>query len=112
VKLKFTLRSAGEVDTDLVATVDATTTVGQLAEYLVAADPSRGRAPLPTVQGQLTLSLVDEDYRAVDPRATIAESGLRSGVHVAGNQRHDQQADEVEGLDPAEAPARRPHFLG
>jgi S-DNA-T family DNA segregation ATPase FtsK/SpoIIIE len=93
VKLKFTLRSAGEVDSDLVATVDATTTVGQLAEYLVAADPSRGRAPLPAVQGQLTLSLVDEDYRAVDPRATIAESGLRSGVHVAVTQRGDAYAD-------------------
>ena len=32
VKLKFTLRSTGGVDADLVATVDATTTVGQLAD--------------------------------------------------------------------------------
>ena len=44
MKLKFTLRSSGDVDTDLVATVDGTTTVGQLAEYLVLADPARGVA--------------------------------------------------------------------
>ena len=48
-----------------------------------SADPARASAQVPDAQGQLTLSLVDEDFRAVDPRATIAESGLRSGVHVA-----------------------------
>ena len=48
MKLKFTLRASGDVDTDLVATVDGTTTVGQLAEYLVLADPARaGRRPGP-----------------------------------------------------------------
>lgn len=51
MKLKFTLRSAGEVDTDLVATVDATTTVGQLAEYLVAADPRAAGRRCPRCRG-------------------------------------------------------------
>ena len=93
MKLKFTLRSTGGVDADLVATVDATTTVGQLAEYLASADPARASAQVPDAQGQLTLSLVDEDFRAVDPRATIAESGLRSGVHVAVTRRSDGYVD-------------------
>ena len=53
MKLKFTLRSSGDVDTDLVATVDGTTTVGQLAEYLVLADPARGVAPRPGRAGRL-----------------------------------------------------------
>ena len=82
MKLKFTLRS-GEVDTDLAATVDGTTTVGQLAEYLLLADPARAGSPAPEGLHDLTLSLVDDDYRALDGRATLAEAGLRSGAHVA-----------------------------
>ena len=80
MKLKFTLRGSGDVDTDLVATVDGTTTVGQLAEFLVLADPSRSSSARGSDGlGDYTLSHVAEGYRAVDPRATIAESGLRSG---------------------------------
>ena len=86
MKLKFTLRS-GEVDTDLAATVDGTTTVGQLAEYLLLADPARAGSPAPEALHDLTLSLVDEDYRALDGRATLAEAGLRSGAHVAVTRR-------------------------
>ena len=48
MKLKFTLRS-GEVDTDLAATVDGTTTVGQLAEYLLLAEPEPGTIPEETI---------------------------------------------------------------
>ena len=101
VKLKFTLRSAGEVDTDLVATVDATTTVGQLAEYLVVADPARAGAPAPDGHDQFTLSLVDEDFRALDHRATIAEGGLRSGVHVAVTRARDGYADGARAVATA-----------
>ncbi|MDF2091327.1 FtsK/SpoIIIE domain-containing protein [Knoellia sp. 3-2P3] len=101
MKLKFTLRSAGEVDTDLVATVDATTTIGQLAEYLVVADPSRGGAPAQDATGQFTLALVDEDYRALDHRATLAESGLRSGVHVAVSRARDGYADGARAVATA-----------
>jgi len=93
VKLKFTLRGSGEVDTDLVATVDGTTTVGQLADFLVRADPGRlGAVPSGGV-GDLTLSHVAEGYRAVDPASTIAESGLRSGAHVAVTRRTSGYAD-------------------
>jgi S-DNA-T family DNA segregation ATPase FtsK/SpoIIIE len=92
VKLKFTLRSSGDVDTDLAATVDGTTTVGQLSSFLTRADPARG-ASADLLDEDLTLSLVDEGYRAVDPRATISDSGLRSGVHVAITRRSDAYAD-------------------
>ena len=94
MKLKFTLRGPGDVDTDLVATVDGTTTVGQLAEYLVLADPTRSTsARAPEGLGELTLSDVAEGYRAVDPRATIADSGLRSGAHLADTRRPRGWAD-------------------
>jgi S-DNA-T family DNA segregation ATPase FtsK/SpoIIIE len=88
VKLKLTLQasglpSVGEGGRDLVATVDSSTTIGDLATYLVRADPEpravRG-------EGDLTLTLVDrlnQVDRAVDPRSTVPESGLRSGVTVA-----------------------------
>jgi S-DNA-T family DNA segregation ATPase FtsK/SpoIIIE len=102
VKLKFTLRASGDVDTDLVATVDGTTTVGQLAEYLVLADPARsGAAPAQPGLGDYTLSHVAEGYRAVDPRATIAESGLRSGAHVAVTRRTEGYADRGQSVATA-----------
>ncbi|MHA3835139.1 FtsK/SpoIIIE domain-containing protein [Terrabacter sp. AAH1] len=80
MKLKFVLRS-GDRETDLVATTDSATTVGDLAAYLAAADPNR-----PSVLGvdaSMTLALVDQDLRGLDPRATVAESGLQSGMRVS-----------------------------
>ncbi|HZW45249.1 MAG TPA: FtsK/SpoIIIE domain-containing protein [Dermatophilaceae bacterium] len=88
MKLKLTLRSSGlssvgEGSRDLVATMDSSTTIGDLATYLVRADPQPcavGGA------GDLTLTVVDQRDqldRAVDPRSTVPESGLRSGVTVA-----------------------------
>ena len=44
MKLMFTLRGSDNQDTDLVATVDGRTTVGDLAEHLVLADPERQRS--------------------------------------------------------------------
>ena len=41
MKLKFALLSDGQDSRDLVATIDASTTVGDLATYLVNADPCR-----------------------------------------------------------------------
>ena len=82
MKLKFVLRS-GDRETDLVATTDSATTVGDLAAHLAASDPHRssvlGRGGS---EASMTLALVDQDLRALDPRATVAESGLQSGMRV------------------------------
>ena len=92
MKLKFTLRSAGHDSRDLVATMESSTTVGDLARHLVAADPRRWQVrgeclgaahPGMADGGEVTLALVDRIDRAIDPRLTITESGLRSGVTIA-----------------------------
>jgi DNA segregation ATPase FtsK/SpoIIIE, S-DNA-T family len=82
VKLKFVLRS-GDRETDLVATTDSATTVGDLAAHLAASDPHRSSAlGRGGPDAAMTLALVDQDLRALDPRATVAESGLQSGMRV------------------------------
>jgi S-DNA-T family DNA segregation ATPase FtsK/SpoIIIE len=89
VKLKLTLGSAGQDSRDLIATIDPSTTVGQLATYLVRADPRRSelanqsRGSTPDVVGKVTLTLVDQGHRVVDAQQTIPQSGLCSGVTVA-----------------------------
>jgi len=45
VKLKLTFQCSGQGDRDLVATVESTTTIGDLATYLASADPGRPAAP-------------------------------------------------------------------
>ncbi|GAB3595638.1 FtsK/SpoIIIE domain-containing protein [Angustibacter peucedani] len=95
MKLKFSLDSPGGATTDLVATVDAATTVGDLARYLVQVDPSRrSGAAAPAGSGDFTLSHVDESYRALDPRLTVGEAGLRSGAHLTVTRRSDSYVDQ------------------
>ena len=97
MKLMFTLRGSNDQDTDLVATVDGRTTVGDLAEHLVLSDPERQRSGSSYHDradlGQHTLALVDENYRAVDPHTTVQESGLRSGEHLAVTRRSSGYQD-------------------
>ncbi len=111
MKLKFTLRSAGRDSRDLVATIDASTTIGDLATYLVRADPARSPAPDPgsgtgaglavgdggagvgAGEGQFTLALVEQLGREVDAGSTVPESGLRSGVTVAVIRRSESFVD-------------------
>lgn len=96
MKLMFTLRGSDNEDTDLVATVDGRTTVGDLAEHLVLADPQRQRAGSSHERadlGQMTLALVNENFRAVDPHTTVQESGLRSGAHVSVTRRSSGYQD-------------------
>lgn len=96
MKLMFTLRGSDNEDTDLVATVDGRTTVGDLAEHLVLADPQRQRAGSSYERsdlGQMTLALVDENFRAVDPNTTVQESGLRSGAHLSVTRRSSGYKD-------------------
>jgi S-DNA-T family DNA segregation ATPase FtsK/SpoIIIE len=82
VKLKLTLRRYGVADVDLVATMDAGTTVGDLAGYLSAADPSGGRPAPSTDAGMPTLTLAGPTDTALDPALKVADSGLRSGMTV------------------------------
>ncbi|WP_435201423.1 FtsK/SpoIIIE domain-containing protein [Janibacter sp. GS2] len=99
MKLMFTLRGSNDQDTDLVATVDGRTTVGDLAEHLVLADPERQRSGSSYHDradlGQHTLALVDENFRAVDPHTTVQESGLRSGEHLAVTRRSSGYEDSA-----------------
>lgn len=106
MKIKFTLeRSEGAVD--LVATVDSATSVADVAEYLLAADPVRqDRRPVPgdptltvrTANGQITL----------DPRLPVADSLLRSGSVVTigrgGTAYVDPQRDAVAMVRIIEGP--------
>ncbi|MBE3075507.1 MAG: FHA domain-containing protein [Actinobacteria bacterium] len=102
MQLKFTLQSArpqssgpqssGAVSRDLVVTIDSSATVGDLATYLVRADPQRS-ALAALDDGELTLALVDQNYRVVDARLTVPESGLRSGVTVAVTRRSESVVD-------------------
>ncbi len=80
MKLKLTLNANGR-DVDLVATVDATVRVGDLATRLALADPRAGRTA-PPASGVQTLEFLDGDRRVLDPRAAVGESGLRSGAYV------------------------------
>jgi S-DNA-T family DNA segregation ATPase FtsK/SpoIIIE len=101
VKLKFVLRT-GDRETDLVATTDSATTVGDLAGYLARADPHRSSV-LGTDQ-PMTLALVDQDMRGLDPRSTVAESGLTSGDRVTVTRAGEGFVDR--GLPAAVARVR------
>ena len=85
MKIKFTLQRSGAPSVDLIATVDATTTVGELAAHLIATDPvpSGPARSAGSQHGAPTLGLVRLDQRAIEPRLTVGDRGLRSGATVA-----------------------------
>lgn len=85
MKLKLTLEGSGE-PADLAITLDSQTTVGQLADHLVAVHPSGGSGSA-LHSGEHTLAIVEEGHRAMDPRATVSESGLTSGSRVSVTRR-------------------------
>ncbi|MDQ1537832.1 MAG: segregation ATPase FtsK/SpoIIIE, family, partial [Actinomycetota bacterium] len=91
MKLKFALRSAGHDTRDLLATIDSTTTIGDLAAHLVHTDPRRSAEV--GSDGEFTLTVVDQTQRVVDARLTVPESGLRSGVTVAVTRRVESVVD-------------------
>jgi DNA segregation ATPase FtsK/SpoIIIE, S-DNA-T family len=98
MRLKFVLRSTSQDDRDLVATASSSTTVGELATYLARADPQRSAvdgvdAEGVLGEGELTLALVDQNYRALDVRLTLPASGLRSGVTLAITHRYEPVVD-------------------
>ena len=78
MRLKFTL-SRGDSAVDLVAVVDATVTVGELADRIAASDP------VGNAQSTVGLSLaVHGNHRRMLPTgATLADADLRSGVKLS-----------------------------
>lgn len=89
-------RPSGPVD--LEATIEADTTVGELARSLARLDPERtGSEP----SAELTLAIVDgRDQRAVDPATTVAASTVVSGCSVALS-RPDHEARSSGSPAPA-----------
>ena len=89
-------QSPGAGSRDLVATFDSSTTVGDLATYLVRADPQSSALDGPG-EGEFTLALVDQFHgqfhRALDARSTVPDSGLRSGVTLAVIRRSESFVD-------------------
>lgn len=79
MKIKFRLIGGSAPDVDLQVTIDAATTVGDLAAHLVRADPRRRH---PSAPGQLTLAVAPGHY-AIDPHLRVGDSGVRSGAAVS-----------------------------
>ena len=81
MKVKLTLHR-GESRTDLVLTTDASATVGEIAERLIAADP---RSPGQREE-HVSLRILDtasaHGARQIPPITSVGESGLLSGAHV------------------------------
>ena len=86
MRLKLTLqRAAGPAD--LAATVDAATTVGDLARYLAVADPSPTAA---LASDEITLGV---GGLALDPHTPVVESRLISGDTVTISRSGSTHAD-------------------
>ena len=82
MKLKFTLQRPGGSAVDLLAQVDATATVGDLAHYIAGSDPDNSRGISVPDGSTLTLALTDQTNVLLDPRQLIAEAPLASGETV------------------------------
>ena len=83
MKLKLTLQRPGRDAVDLLATIDATTTVGELAGYVTRADLV-ARADAAHDPETATLSvLTSAGPLALDSRLAVSDSGLRSGAAVS-----------------------------
>jgi len=101
MKLKLTLSGSGREPVDLVATVDAGATIGDLASYLSHSDPRHAVVSSAGSVDDVTLAVVGRETLALDSRVPIADSGLHSGVTVAlsrGGQAYrdpDATADAI-----------------
>ncbi len=78
MQLKITLERPKGGRVDLRATFDSSTTVGDLAEHLIANDPVRR----PRTRGKFTLKLGGSDT-ILDPDVPLAEADVQSGVTVS-----------------------------
>lgn len=82
MKLKLTLVSGTEHD-DIVITVDATATVGQLAERLRVSHPRVRAAAVAGPSLCLRVHPGTSSERTVDPNTTMADAAVRSGDAVS-----------------------------
>jgi S-DNA-T family DNA segregation ATPase FtsK/SpoIIIE len=84
VKLKLTLQRPGQANVDLLTTVDVAAKVGDLAEFLLRADPRRrDDGSLRQLAGaRPTLRVTAPRAVLLDPETTVGDSGLRSGMAV------------------------------
>src|SRR5450631_1629133 len=109
MKLKITLQRPDRASSDLVVTLDASTSVAELATCLSASDPTAkpggrhgGGASSPAQPADnesLTLRLVQGGDGTIDPRMSVLESGIRSGTSVALALASQQYIDN--GAAPA-----------
>ncbi|MCW2683542.1 MAG: domain containing protein [Blastococcus sp.] len=102
MRLKLTLlRSGTDVD-DIVVTLDATATVGDLARTLAEEDPHADR---PAVPGTLTLRSHPEGSAPtlLEPDTLVLESGVRSGTAISVAQAAQQFTDPAQARGPAVA---------
>ncbi len=80
MRIKLTLERSGGSPVDVEVTTDATCTVGALADRLAAVDPGRRSTP---ASGPLTVALISDAPRHLDPRTALADSPLRSGARIS-----------------------------
>ena len=93
MKLKVTYQRGGGSLVDLLATLDSQATVGDLADFLVQADPE----PRPLPPGPHTVCIVDRGSRLLDRELPITDSPLQSGsqVSILPASTHYQQVDDA-----------------
>ncbi|MBR7828539.1 FHA domain-containing protein [Actinospica sp. MGRD01-02] len=84
MKLKITLRRDSEPDVDLLVTLEAGAKVADLAAALAVGENRAGKRTAPTTPDDAGpyLQVVSPHPVALDPEATVAGSGLRSGTTV------------------------------
>ena len=80
MKLKLTVRRGrGRPDVDVLVTVEPSTSVGDLADFLARSDPDRSERP----PDEQTLALPGQSQTEIDPSTQLKDSGIRSGSTVA-----------------------------
>ncbi|SIO16212.1 FtsK/SpoIIIE domain-containing protein [Agromyces cerinus] len=102
MKLKLTVRQSDAPERDLLVTMDALATIGDLARFLRASDPNRvsdgHRADAPADEPTLRVTAPGASTsQLVNPLATVHESPLRSGCTVDVAEQFDPDAT---GLPP------------
>ncbi|MCU1482572.1 MAG: cell division protein FtsK, partial [Subtercola sp.] len=107
MRIKITLRRPGGSQANLAVTADATTSVGNIADALFAADPENASVSTagPTT-GSLTLQVTGPsgESRLLDPHSNLLDSGFRSGSLVELRQHSTEFAGRERG--PAAAVVR------